>query len=257
MFEAKFMLFLLNHPVIFFVVNLILLWSSAQCGALLRKKHHPIPLEDAHDHSLVLGATLTLLGLLIGFTLSMAVGRYDQRKSYEEEEAKAIGTEYVRADLLPAVDAVIVRSLLREYLAQRLIFYTGTRWEAVRENDPATADLQARLWAAIMPAANAEPTRAHALVVSGMNDVLNRRGYTMAAWLNRVPVAAWFLVLAIAIFSGILLGYWSKRKSRVMLLLLPIALSISFFLISDIDSPRGGVIRVRPQNLAILAESLR
>ena len=50
-------------------------------------------------------ATLTLLGLIIGFSFSMAITRYDLRKNYEEAEANAIGTEYVRAGLLPAADA--------------------------------------------------------------------------------------------------------------------------------------------------------
>jgi len=55
----------------------------------------------------------------------MAVSRYDQRKNYEEAEANAIGTEYIRADLLPADDAVKVRELLRTYIDQRIIFYSG------------------------------------------------------------------------------------------------------------------------------------
>jgi hypothetical protein len=58
-----------------------------------------------------------LLGLIIGFSFSMATSRYDQRKNYEEAEANAIGTEYVRADLLPAADAATVRTLLRKYLS--------------------------------------------------------------------------------------------------------------------------------------------
>ena len=56
------------------------------------------------------------MGLLIGFTFSMAVSRYDQRKNHEEAEANAIGTEYVRADLLPIADAARARDLLRNYL---------------------------------------------------------------------------------------------------------------------------------------------
>jgi hypothetical protein len=62
---------------------------------------------------LVLGATLTLLSLIVGFSFSMAVGRYDQRKNLEEEEANAIGTEYARAELLPAAAAARVRALLK------------------------------------------------------------------------------------------------------------------------------------------------
>jgi hypothetical protein len=90
-----------------------------------------------------------------------------------------------------------------------------------------------------------------------MNDVLNRQGYSHAAWLNRVPDAAWALMFSIAVFSNILLGYRAHSRARAMFLILPIALSIAFFLIADIDSPRGGVIRVHPQNLELLADSLR
>ena len=64
----------------------------------------------------MLAATLTLLGLIIGFSFSMATSRYDLRKNYEETEANAIGTEYLRADLLPQADAARTRALLRQYL---------------------------------------------------------------------------------------------------------------------------------------------
>jgi hypothetical protein len=258
MIQGKSMSFLVNHPVLFFVVGVVVLWLSAHLGALVRHRLHPDQLDDDDDYSLVLGATLTLLALLIGFTFSMAAGRYDQRKNFEEEEANAIGTEFVRADLLPPADAAKVRELLREYLDLRIVYYSHLTHEQLQQNDAATAQLQARLWAAITPAVNADPNPVRAIVAEGMNDVLNRQGYTQAAWLNRVPIAAWLLMMAIAVFSNILFGYRAKgKKSRLMFLYLPVALSISFFLVSDIDSPRGGVIVVAPQNLEILADSLR
>jgi hypothetical protein len=74
--------------------------------------HEASKLEEdiREDFGVIQTATLTLLGLIIGFTFSMAVGRYEQRKNYEEAEANAIGTEYVRADLLPGADAARVRA---------------------------------------------------------------------------------------------------------------------------------------------------
>jgi hypothetical protein len=72
----------------------------------------------------MLAATLTLLALIIGFSFSMATNRYDQRKNYEEEETNAIGTEYLRADLLPAANAERIHTLLGKYLDQRVLFYT-------------------------------------------------------------------------------------------------------------------------------------
>ena len=96
------------------------------------------------------------------------------------------------------------------------------------------------------------------LTVSGMNDVLNSQGYTQAAWWNRIPLAAWGLMVIMAVCSNVLLGY-SARRSRVgsvQFFFLPLVLSIAFFLIADIDSPRRGIIRVQPQNLISLAKSL-
>ena len=107
------------------------------------------------------------------------------------------------------------------------------------------------------PAA-AQPTPVMALVVSGMNDVLNSQGYTQASYWNRIPTAAWGLMAAIAIGCNLLIGYGSRsaKAGSKLLLILPLIGSIAFMLIADIDSPRHGIIRVRPQNLISLAESL-
>jgi hypothetical protein len=90
-----------------------------------------------------------------------------------------------------------------------------------------------------------------------MNDVLNAQGYTQAAWWNRIPIAAWCLMFLIAVLSNLLLGYGMHRRAVILSIILPLAVSISFFLIADIDSPRGGVIRIHPQNLYALVDSLQ
>jgi hypothetical protein len=188
----------------------------------------------------------------------MASSRYDQRKSLEEAEANAIGTEYVRADFLPTADAARVRILLRNYLDQRVLFYETRDDRQLRQIDAATAQLETDLWASVQAPAAAQPTPVVALAVSGMNDVLNSQGYTQAAWLNRIPIAAWGLMTAIAIYCNLLIGYGACRgEAKTMLLLvLPLIVSISFSLIADIDSPRGGIVRVSPQNLTSLSQSL-
>jgi hypothetical protein len=97
-----------------------------------------------------------------------------------------------------------------------------------------------------------------ALVLSGMNDVLNSQGYTQAAWWNRIPPGAWILMVLIAICGNALVGYGTHliESETIRLLVLPVVLSLAFFFIADIDSPRRGVIRVIPQNLLSLAQSL-
>src|SRR5215471_13756811 len=115
---------LMNFPVLVLVFSFLVLLSAAEAGHLFRKRTQPLNQEEREDFNVVLGAVLTLLGLLIGFSFSMAITRYDQRKNYEEAEANVIGTEYVRADLLPAGDAAKVRELLKKYTDQRVLFYT-------------------------------------------------------------------------------------------------------------------------------------
>jgi hypothetical protein len=251
------MTFLENHPLSLLLFSLVVLWVAAQLGKLLRRYRGESKLIDPEDFDLVIGATLTLLGLIIGFTFSMALNRYDQRKNYEEAEANAIGTEYVRADLLPPAAASKVRSLLREYTDQRVLYYTTRNPERLRQVRADTEQLEANMWSAVTPLA-AQRDSISALVLSGMNDTINSEGYTQAAWMNRVPVAAWFLLLSIAFFCNVLVGYRAESgKASVLLLVLPLAIAISFFLIADIDSPRSGVIRVAPLNLESLADSLR
>jgi hypothetical protein len=85
---------------------------------------------------------------------------------------------------------------------------------------------------------------------------LNSQGYTQAAWWNRIPFEAWGLLAAIAIGCNLLIGY-SAHRTSILFIVLPLAVSLSFFFIADIDSPRAGLIRVQPQNLVSLSQTLR
>jgi hypothetical protein len=250
----------MNYPTLVFALSFVALWGSAQIGAHFLTWIRDLEPGERDDFGFILGATLTLLGLIIGFSFSMAIGRYDQRKNYEEEEANAIGTEYVRTDLLSGSSAEKIHALLKEYLDQRILFYQTRDADQLRQINTDTARLQGEMWSAVKDAALPQPTAVTALAVSGMNDVLNRQGYTQAAWWNRIPVAAWGLMTAIAVCCNLLVGFASRNaKVRVrnfLILILPLVLSISFLLLADIDSPRGGLIRVYPQNLLSLYQSL-
>src|SRR5271165_5345451 len=174
----------MNYPVLFFAISVALLWVAALLGTLLRRSRWHIAEDEREDFGLVVTASLTLLGLIIGFTFSMAMTRYDQRKDYEEAEANAIGTEYVRADLLPPADAQKMRSLLKVYTEQRLLFYKSTDRNELQQIDARTAQIQNEMWNDLRLTAEEKPTPITGLVVAGMNDVLNSQGYTQAAWWN-------------------------------------------------------------------------
>jgi hypothetical protein len=250
---------LMNHPLLVFVVTLTALWLAGRIGAAFRKRREEMNAEEHEDFGVILAATLTLLGLIIGFTFSMAISRYDQRKNYEEEEANAIGTEYLRADLLPSADTEKVQGLLKSYLKQRILFYETRNEARLQQVNAQTADLQGRLWEAVKAPAATQPSPVQALALSGMNDVLNAQGYTQAAWWNRIPIAAWGLMWAIAICCNVMIGYYLRPADQhwVRLVVMPLLVAVSFFLISDIDSARWGVIQVVPQNLLSLEQTLK
>ena len=116
-----------NRPFVVLVVTFFLLWLAAWIGGRFGLRQDESSEGVRQDFGVIQSATLTLLGLIIGFTFSMAIGRYDQRKLYEEAEANAIGTEYVRADLLAPDEASKVRELLRKYTDLRVAVLHNAR----------------------------------------------------------------------------------------------------------------------------------
>jgi len=240
---------LFSYPTLIFGISFLVLWLAALVAGWWGNRKHALPEEVRGDHGVVLAASLTLLGLIIGFSFSMATGRYDLRKNYEEAEANAIGTEYVRADLLGPEDAARVQEMLRRYTDLRIQFYYAGRRDDLTQIIRQTAQIQNQLWVAASRSAMSQPTPVRALAVAGMNDVINSQGYTQAAWWNRIPVGAWCLMFGIALFCNVLLGYGVRKVVVRLLMVLPLVVAVSFFLIADIDSPRGGIIRVHPQNL--------
>jgi hypothetical protein len=250
---------LVNRPILWALMTFLVLLAAAWAGVAFRAWKGEVSEEERADFGLILTSTLTLLGLIIGFTFSMAISRYDQRKNYEEEEANAIGTEYVRADLMPEPNATKVRELLKTYLALRISFYETRGRENIEKVNERTLQLQSELWKQVTVPALADKTAVTGLTVSGMNDVLNSQGYTQAAWWNRIPPAAWELMWAIATCCNLMFGFYMRPEKHhwLRMVVVPLITAVSFLLIADIDSPRWGIIRVRAQNLVSLQQQLK
>ena len=122
-----------DHPLFLSFCLFVGLWLSMRGGAALHRLRKLQP-DEQPGFNIILTATLTLLSLILGFSFSMAISRYDQRKGYEEAEANAISAEYTRAELLPAADAARVQGLLRTYLAERVVLLRNGRSPAPTAN---------------------------------------------------------------------------------------------------------------------------
>jgi hypothetical protein len=250
---------LFDQPILIAVAAGLLFAMATAVGVVAAGLRQPLDDGQREDFNLVLGATLTLLSLIIGFSFSMAINRYDQRKSLEEAEANAIGTEYARCDFLTAPFAVEARAMLGDYARLRAGFYSSRDAAELKDIEARTTSLQDRMWAAVVAGVREVPNPLGALAVAGMNDVLNSQGYTQAAWWNRIPAGAWVLMATIGSLACGMVGFSARaaRREPFLMLTMPVIVAISMFLIADIDSPRGGVIQVAPQNLVALLETLK
>src|SRR5215467_7546737 len=143
------MVTLLMYPRAVFAVSLVSLWVAGRVGAYVETRWSPLTSEDREHFRTVIGATLTLLGLLVGFSFSMAVGRYELRKNYEETEANAIGTEYLRAGLLPPAAALKARIMLKQYVDLRIRYYVEWSEDNRARIGDDTHRLQDELWEVI------------------------------------------------------------------------------------------------------------
>jgi hypothetical protein len=246
-------------PFIIFAVTLAGSWIAAEIGIYVHKRNAILGESVREDLGRVLTATLTLLGLMVGFSFSMAVSEYEQRINAEAAEANAIGTEYLRAGLLPEEVGGRTRKLLMEYLDQRVWFYTkGTEPPPAQISDPSTR-LQSDLWSCVESVAAIAPTPVVALAVAGLNDVFDSQGFARAALLRRIPIAGWALLEVINVFANLLFGYitLSNRMRSKRFWILPLLASLSFFFIADMDNPRSGFITTVPHNLLSLSSSMR
>jgi hypothetical protein len=259
-YNARAMALILDYPLLLVLPSTFVLLSiAAWAGGWFASRRRTDVEVDRDAFNVIQTSALTLLGLIIGFTFSMALNRYDQRKNLEEEEANAIGTAYLRAELLPAEAASKVKAALKSYSSVRVRHYTTRDAAEIGALNADIARLQNDMWSAVRDGALAQPDAMRALAVASINDVINSQGYAQAAWWNRIPHGAWILMVLLAICANFLVGLGTANPRTEMRLMsvFPLIVAAAFFLIADIDAPRGGVIRVYPMNLQALVDSLK
>lgn len=206
---------------------------------------------ERDDLNLILSATLTLVSLIVGFSFSMAVNRYDDRKKLESHEAVVIRVAYERAEVLPKPYSNQIQQLLRQYVRERIDLYTSEDDASDSAAVARTFNLQRRLWETVKVPAVANQTDVTALAAAGINDVAEAESATQAAWRDRIPLAAWVLIVVASMFSCALVGYYEQPADapRRFYVVLPALLAIALFMIADLDSARSGPTMVRPVNL--------
>lgn len=211
-------------------------------------------LGSADPSAVVQGTAFTVLALLLGFSFALALGRFDGRRATLVREANAIGTTYLRAQLLDVPTATAVRSDLRRYEAVRLSFAQADadpeqRARADRQSDV----IQGDLWQlAVQSARRDARSTVVPLYIGALNETIDLSAEQRAILSTHIPDVVIIGLLLIAFIASAMMGYGFGRQGQratVFKALFAIMLAIAIGLILDLDRPQRGLIRI---NLAPL-----
>lgn len=221
----------------FLVFPLMLL--LLELGRRFRLRHKK-PTESAA----IEGAIFALFGLLLAFTFSGAITRYDVHRQLIIEETNDIGIAYLRLDLLPPTAQPELRQLFRDYTTSRLHLYDAVSQEV----SPATKNLQDEIWrksiaAAVAPGANADATK---LLLPALNAMIDITATRQNAFNMHPPEIVFLLLFAFSGGTAFLAGYSMTTHSRswFYMVALAIAVTTTIYATLEIEYPRKGLLRL-------------
>ena len=196
------------------------------------------------------GAVFGLLGLIIAFTFSGAGSRFEDRRHLITEEANAIGTAYLRIDLLPGEAQPALRELFRRYVDVRSTVYRNVGDETYTSAKLAeTEALQRDIWTKALTACRKPEAAGHAamLMIPALNSMIDITTTRAMATKNHPPPVIFVLLAWLSLIASLLVGYdVSGNKGRTWFYILAFAaiMSIAIYVIIDLEFPRLGLIRV-------------
>jgi hypothetical protein len=250
-------------PLVICLVLMVVLVAAAEIGSWIKRgevKGGPSTIEKA-DVALIIGAVLTLLALLLGFTYAMSEGRFEKRRQLVIEEANAIGTTYLRAKTLPEPPSSEILELLRRYTALRVEIAgrMSDDPEKILEVDSRTKQLHGLLWSRAAALAREKPTPIIAIFLQTLNEMIDLHTKRLAAFRNRVPFSIYLVLFGVSAIALWLAGYYLGSRGRhvhILTTMLAFLVALVMWLIMDLDQPVRGAIRASQQSLIELHQDL-
>jgi hypothetical protein len=246
-----------------FVLLIALFLGASEVGLRLgrrvsRDSDHAVDLQEL---STIQAAVLGLLALLLGFTFSMAASRFEARKELLRDEVNAIGTTYLRTQLLQEPYKSNAARLLRQYVETRLeLQQVGHVPESLADINVRTARLQDQLWSEAAGAADRDPRSVMTgLFIQSLNDMIDMHGKQVAALRNRIPFPIFMLLCFVAIAALAMTGYGcgvDRNRNFPLTLTMSLVIASVIWLIVDLHRPTQGLITIDQQSLMELRESM-
>lgn len=246
-------------------VTFALLMGATEAGYQFHRRHlrSSAAAGDAKPESSfpIFGAALGLLALILGFSFSMALERYDQRRLVILAEANAIGTVDLRARLAPQPARDQFLDQLRRYVDARLAYFAAagdpSQEAAARAR---TDDLQDELWKTVAQVSEVVPqAQATGLLIASLNDAFDLATARRTAFNSHIPASVIGMVMLYGLICAGILGYAladSGRRHMTASTLLLLLLTLVVTIIIDIDRPRSGTVIVDVRPLEDVRQSL-
>jgi len=244
------------------VIALVILAALLVAATIGYRGHrwllHRVGETESESHDYLLSAVLGLLALLLGFTFSLALNRHEDRRNLVVQEANALDTAWLRAQILESPKKEAISQLLRAYLDARLDW---SETDGADDSSAKTAARQQKLWAATVDAVRAEP---NAQLMRALMDPINQSfdlaSARSAAGVAHVPDRVLTVLLLYAVLAAAMLGYTAAAKGRpqrIATVCVLVAMTLALVMILDIDRARSGAIQVSQQPLEDLKQSWR
>jgi hypothetical protein len=203
------------------------------------------------------GAVFGIYGLLLAFTFSGAPARFDARRQLIAEEANAIGTAYLRLDLLSPESQPALRDQFRKYLDSRLTTTRKPSREAVKAALSESARLQADIWAQAVAATRLPESHPDAgkLLLPALNAMIDITTMRTMGARSHPPSIIFGLLFALALVCSVLAGYemaGSKQRSWIHIVAFAVVTMLSVYVALDIEYPRSGFIRLDAYDQVLL-----
>jgi hypothetical protein len=241
------------------VVLLVALESGNQIGN--RKRNAGQESQDSEGGDVALTSMLALLGLMLAFTYAFTLSRADARKQAVLDEANAIGTAFLRADLAPEPTRTELRKLLREYAQTRLPAHEGevTKDEFARRIAH-SLQVQSQIWPAtarMVKDGYSGPIAAS--IIQSVNEVIDIHGKRLAVIRDRLPGIVLATLLLIAAASLLITGFSLGKQGRMIrwrFCILVLVLAAVITVITDFDRGDSGFVKVNKQSLVDLIRDM-
>lgn len=227
------------------IVGLLLgMVACMEVGRRLRRREP----RGERDHSgVVETAVFTTFGLIVAFTFTRAAARYDERRMLILEETNAIGTAWLRLDLLPEPSRPQLKALMREYLDERLAVHEALPdIQAAQQHVRRTGELQTMLWQQARDASAAESRGwPPMLVMPALNAMFDIGTSRVVAVTVHVPEVIIAMLFALALLASLFVGYGEapdKPRNWPNRLIFTLTAAVTIYVTLDLEYPRVGLI---------------